>query len=219
MQSTAVESESRSRSRKDFEPEESESQKILTTPTRGWPFARRLWLFVPQMFASVTLGNLSSLTFQQKMIMAIQKGCSTLPTLRGDSRSAATRGGARHFLWGATGGASFATRGAINGLCRTFRKRPEKCWGGHWGGQANFLGGSGLPWHPPSSAPGSNTRAHHATYAKWVQPFEVCVTGISIWFHSGWHYRCSVTLVTQQWTSKKFSWELHRYASHVTEQW
>jgi len=81
-------------SRRDFEPEESESQKILTTPTPGWPFACRLWLFVPQMFASVTLGNLSSLTFQQK-IMAIQKGCSTLthmPTLRGDSRSAVTLG-------------------------------------------------------------------------------------------------------------------------------
>jgi len=25
---------------------------------------------------------------------------------------------------GATGGASFATRGAVNGRCRTFRKRP-----------------------------------------------------------------------------------------------
>jgi len=25
---------------------------------------------------------------------------------------------------GATGGASFATRGAVSGLCRTFRKRP-----------------------------------------------------------------------------------------------
>jgi len=40
-----------------------------------------------------TLGNLSSLTFQQKMIMAVQKGCSTLtrmPTLRGNSGSAAT---------------------------------------------------------------------------------------------------------------------------------
>ena len=93
--SRAVESESRSWSRKDFEPEESESQKILTTPTPGWPFARQLWLFVLQMFASVTLGNLSSLTFQQKMIVAIQKGCSTLtrmPTLRGDSGSAATLG-------------------------------------------------------------------------------------------------------------------------------
>jgi len=42
------------------------------------------------------------------------------------------RGGARHFhLGGATGGASFATRGAVNGLCRTFRKRPEKFWGGN----------------------------------------------------------------------------------------
>ena len=47
------------------------------------------------------------------------------------------------FIWGATGGASFATRGAVNGLCRTFRKRPEKFWGS-----------SGPPWHPPSSAPG-----------------------------------------------------------------
>ena len=39
-----------------------------------------------------TLGNLSS-SFQQKMIMAVQKGCSTLtrmPTLRGNSGSAAT---------------------------------------------------------------------------------------------------------------------------------
>jgi len=44
-------------------------------------------------FVSVTLGNLSSLTFQQEMIMAIQNGCSTLtwiPTLRSDSRSVAS---------------------------------------------------------------------------------------------------------------------------------
>ena len=57
------------------------------------------------------------------------------------------------FIWGATGGASFATRGAVNGLCRTFRKRPENFWGGHWGSQAKFFGGSGPPWYPPSSAP------------------------------------------------------------------
>jgi len=36
------------------------------------------------------------------------------------------------------GGASFATRGAVNGLCSTFRKRPEKFWGG-----------SGTPLAPP----------------------------------------------------------------------
>jgi len=36
----AVESESRSR--KDFQPEESKSQKILTTPTPGRPFAHQL---------------------------------------------------------------------------------------------------------------------------------------------------------------------------------
>jgi len=58
----AVESESWSR--KDFQPEESESQKILTTPTPGRPFAHQLWLFVPQTCVSVTLGNLSSLTIQ-----------------------------------------------------------------------------------------------------------------------------------------------------------
>ena len=50
---------------------------------------------------------------------------------------------------GATGGASFATRGAVNGLCRTFRKRPENFWGSHWGGQAKFWGGSGPPLAPP----------------------------------------------------------------------
>jgi len=52
------------------------------------------------------------------------------------------------FIWGATGGASFATRGAVNGLCRTFRKRPEK----FWGGQAKFWGAM-PPRHPLSSAP------------------------------------------------------------------
>jgi len=45
------------------------------------------------------------------------------------------------FIWGTTGEASFATRGAVNGLCRTFRKRPEK----FWGGQAKFWGDSGPP--------------------------------------------------------------------------
>ena len=57
---------------------------------------------------------------------------------------------------GATGGASFATRGAVNGLCRTFRKRPTErdlILGDHWGARQNFGGGSGLPWHSPSSAP------------------------------------------------------------------
>ena len=59
------------------------------------------------------------------------------------------------FIGGATGGASFATRGAVNGLCRTFRKRPappdvtRKIFGGLWRVQAIFWGGSG----PPSSAP------------------------------------------------------------------
>jgi len=42
------------------------------------------------------------------------------------------------FIWWGHWRASFATRGAVNGLCRTFRKRPEK-----------FGGGSGTPLAPP----------------------------------------------------------------------
>jgi len=60
-----------------------------------------------------------------------------------------SRGGARHLhLGGATGGASFATRGAVNGLCRTFRKRPEKFWGGTGEARQNF-GGAVAPLAPP----------------------------------------------------------------------
>ena len=50
---------------------------------------------------------------------------------------------------GATGGASFATRGAVNGLCRTFRKRPEK----FWGARQNFGEAVPPPGTPPSSVP------------------------------------------------------------------
>ena len=56
------------------------------------------------------------------------------------------------FIWGATGGASFATRGAVNGLCRTFRKRPEKFWGATGGARQNFEGAvppPGTPLAPP----------------------------------------------------------------------
>ena len=48
-----------------------------------------------QTCVSVTLGNLSSLTLQQEMIMPIQTGGSALtciPSLRGHSRSAASLG-------------------------------------------------------------------------------------------------------------------------------
>ena len=123
-----------SRSRKDFQPE-SESQKILMTPTPGRPFAHQLWLFVPQTCVSVTLGILSSLTLQQEMIMSIQTGGNALtciPSLRGHSRSAASLG---------------------------LITQPTLC-------ECNR---SGL---------------------------------VSLKFplaHSGWHYRCSVMLATQQW--------------------
>ena len=48
---------------------------------------------------------------------------------------------------GATGGASFATRGAVNGLCRTFRKRPEKFWGSTEG-PGKIFGGKWPPLAP-----------------------------------------------------------------------
>jgi len=56
----------------------------------------------------------------------------------------------------------------------------------------------------------SVTRAH-ATCTDWMQPFEPCVTEISICSHSGWHDRCSVTLVTQQWLKSS-----HEKSSIVT---
>jgi len=121
-----------SRSRKDFQPEEWESRKMLTTPTPGRPFAHQL--FVPQTCVSITLGNLSSLTLQQEMIMAIQKGYRALtciPSLRGHSRSAASLG---------------------------LITQPTLC---EW----NRSGLASLKF-----------------------PFA----------HSGWHYRCSMTLATQQ---------------------
>ena len=127
--------ESESRSRKDFQLEESESQKISTTPTPGRPFAHQLRLFVPQTFVNITLGNLSSLTFQQEMIVAIQKGYSALTcilTIRGHYRSAASLG---------------------------LITQPTLC-------ECNRSGLVSLKF-----------------------PFA----------HSGWHYRCSVTLATQQW--------------------
>ena len=98
-------------------------------------FAHQLWLFVPQTYVSVTLGNLSSLTLQQEMIMAIQKGYSALtciPSLEGHSRSAASLG---------------------------LITQPTLC-------ECNRSGLVSLQF-----------------------PFA----------HSGWHYRCSVTLATQQW--------------------
>jgi len=49
---------------------------------------------------------------------------------------------------GTTGGASFATRGAVNGLCRTFRKRPENFWGATRGARQNF-GVAVAPLAPP----------------------------------------------------------------------
>jgi len=93
---------------------------------------------VPQTCVSVTLGNLSSLTLRQEMIMAIQTGGNALtciPSLRGHSRS----------------GRSAASLGLIT--------QPTLC------------------------------ECNHSGLVSLKFPFA----------HSGWHYRCSVTLTTQQW--------------------
>ena len=136
-------------SRKDFQPEESESQKILTTPTPGRPFAHQLWLFVPQTCVNITLRNLSSLTFQQEMIVAIQKSYSALtciPTLRGHSRSAASLG--------------LITQPTLSQCNRSGLKSTSVS----------------VSWK-------------RSGFVSLKFPFA----------HSGWHYRCSVTLLTQQW--------------------
>jgi len=72
------------------------------------------------------------------------------------------RVGTRHFhLRGATGGASFATSGAVNDLGRTFRKRPTPPDVARkiLGGPGKFFGGQ---WHPPSSAPEADSFSHLA---------------------------------------------------------
>ena len=53
---------------------------------------------------------------------------------------------------GATGGASFATRGAVNGLCRTsmqWHDVTRKILGGTLEGPGKILGGQWLPMEPP----------------------------------------------------------------------
>ena len=64
-----------------------------------------------------------------------------------------TQGRSQTFSFGgATGGASFATRGAVDGLCRTFRKRPTErdliLWG-PLGGSGKILGGQWPSLAPP----------------------------------------------------------------------
>ena len=91
--------------------EESESEGFSTwgvgenfnDSDSGQTFAHQLWLFVPQTCVSVTLGNLSRLTLQQEMIMAIQTGGSALtciPSLRGHSDQQRPLGSSRnlHFV-------------------------------------------------------------------------------------------------------------------------
>ena len=146
----AVESESRSRSRKDFQPKEPESQKILTTPTPGRPFAHQLWLFVPQTCVSVTLGNLSSLTLQQEMIMAIQTGGSPLtciPSLRGHSRPSASLG--------------LITQPTLLTCFYVFSA--SRAW-----------------LKCVYRSPGVSEVERNATYTLWMQPFGACITEISI---------------------------------------
>jgi len=64
-----------------------------------------------------------------------------------------SRGGARHFHLGGNWRGQFCNKGAVNGLCRTFRKRPTPPLENFFGGQAK-LGGQ----LRPSSAPGGQLR-------------------------------------------------------------
>jgi len=69
---------------------------------------------------------------------------------------------------GATGGASFATRGAVNGLCRTFRKRPTErdlILGEPLGGPGKIFGRKWPPCHPPISAPGAEAINRECFYS------------------------------------------------------
>jgi len=65
---------------------------------------------------------------------------------------------------GATGGASFATRGSVNGLRRTFRKRPTEKDLIFWGGRQNF-GGEVAPFGTPLAPP------LHTSYGSAAQTF------------------------------------------------
>jgi len=71
---------------------------------------------------------------------------------------------------GATGGASFATRGAVNGLCRTSMQWHDVTWkilGEPLGRPGKIFGGQCPPWHPPSSAPAF----HYTVRYSGSQPF------------------------------------------------
>jgi len=74
-------------------------------------------------------------------------------------RYASEQGRSQTFSFGrATGGASCATRGAVNGLCRTsvqWHDVTRKIFGGTLGGPGKIFGGLWPSWHPPSSAPAS----------------------------------------------------------------
>ena len=76
------------------------------------------------------------------MFLSVLQSCNT-----------STQGRSQIFSFGgATGGASFATRWAVNGLCRTFRKRPTPvawCHAKNFGGPGKIFGGQWLPWLRP----------------------------------------------------------------------
>jgi len=52
------------------------------------------------------------------------------------------------FIWGGRWRGQFCNQGGVNGLCRTFKKRPEK-----FGGPGKIIGGQRPHLAPPSSAP------------------------------------------------------------------
>ena len=99
--------------------------------------------------------------WHQEKVMAIRRGfvfvgfffSSSSGTLRSLTIKRYGQGRSQTFWFGgATGGASFATRGAVNGLClialNNFNAVAWRHAENFWGARQNFWGGSGPPWHP-----------------------------------------------------------------------
>ena len=91
------------------------------------------------------------------------------------------RGGARHFHLGGPLEGPVLQQGELSMVGVGLSERDLLQWhdvtrkilGGHWRGQAKFLGGSGLPWHPPSSASADEDELNfqNATFC-WIQNFK-----------------------------------------------
>jgi len=68
-----------------------------------------------------------------------------------------TRGGARHLHLGGPLEGPVLQQGELSMVCLGLSERDLKNFGGAIGGPGKIFGGSGPPWHPPSSVPGCDT--------------------------------------------------------------